>query len=191
MAESDENPVVISTCSSDNNLPFSQRVALAVSEREEKQKEYAAVKLAEAKKIRDTVDKFVDDIMCDATTKYIRSVHRSRPEHKRKVVELFTFNYNNPRSEIKNDRIQAHDEKGDYSTKYILENKWKRLVDKYLPDDNNTLEERIQERVNNELNGGVDPETQNPLLISVFTTKKPDSTFKNGILLSRDGIKYR
>ena len=165
MAESDENPVVVSTSSSDNNLPFTQRVALAVSEREEKQKEYAAVKLAEAKKIRDTVDKFVDDVMSEATTKYIRAVHRSRPEHKRKVVELFTFNYNNPRSEIKNDRIQACDEKGDYSTKYILENKWKRLVDKYLPEDNKTLEERIQNRVNTELNGGIDPETKNPLLI--------------------------
>ena len=111
--------------------------------------------------------------------------------HTRQVIESFLNNENKYQLLCANCNWIKRVENKEYSTKNILENKWKRLVDKYLPDDNNTLEERIQERVNNELNGGVDPETQNPLLISVFTTKKPDSTFRNGILLSRDGIKYR
>ena len=79
----------------------------------------------------------------------------------------------------------------DFYTPYILSHGYKRLVDNFYPDENKSIQALLQDRFQSEeFNTGVDPITGNKLFVCIFTKKGPRSIFKNGIVLSRDGVEY-
>tara|TARA_B110000908_G_C10263603_1_gene461384 strand:- start:3547 stop:4128 length:582 start_codon:yes stop_codon:yes gene_type:complete len=180
--------------SDDKTLPFTERIQLAIKERNQIQTDYQSVKNKEANDIMDTVEMFVQSLIAnDALAKqFMRSIHHSRIDSKRKVVEVYTFNAWQELGNIYNQTITSPNVEGKYySTKYILSGGYRKLTDKYIPERSKTVKELLQEVVNGEkFNNGVDSETKNSLHVCVFWKKGPKSTFKNGIYVSRDGIEY-
>ena len=115
---------------------------------------------------------------------------------KRKVVELFTFNTNTEYGELYNKEIPSATIEGKvYPVRYILNETYQSLVKRYLPVNewtkSKSLKDLIYDKINvPELNNGVDLETNEKLIVCIFLYKKPNSKFKNGIYISRDGIDY-
>jgi hypothetical protein len=180
--------------SDDKTLPFSERIQLAIKERSQIQTDYQSVKKKEANDIMDSVETFVRTLTeSDALAKqFIRSIHHSRVDSKRKVVEVYTFNAWQELGNIYNQTIPSPNVEGKYySTKYILSGGYRKLTEKYIPERSKTVKELLQVVIGaDNFNNGVDTETQNPLHVCVFWKKGPKSTFKNGIYISRDGIEY-
>ena len=181
--------------SADQDIPFVERIKLAQQEqrvnyakRQEEQKRRARV-------ILDTVDAFVDDIMLVAQEKYIRGIHESDPNTKRQTVQLWEFSIT-PRNKSgqkgQNERIAAVGAEGvDFYTPFILGHGYKRLCEAHYPEENKSVADKLQAQFEtSNFNDGIDPLTGEKLHICVFTKKGSRSVFKNGIVLSRDGVKY-
>lgn len=75
----------------------------------------------------------------------------------------------------------------------LLDNKWRSIVSKYFDSkDCVTVKDRVKQYINSKrYNSGIDPVTNQPYRVSVFTKKGPMSKFKNGVIVSRDGIEYK
>uniref|UniRef100_A0A6C0LJ27 Uncharacterized protein n=1 Tax=viral metagenome TaxID=1070528 RepID=A0A6C0LJ27_9ZZZZ len=178
--------------SNNKTLSFNERMGHAVSERKVIQGEYEAKKRLEAEEILNTVDAFIDRICNkeELTQKFVESIHRTNS--RRKYVELFSFNNLSEVGEVYNDTIQSVDsEEKKFSTRYILSEKYDKLTKKYFPERSTSLVERITTVLNTEeFNNGVDIETGEKLIPCVFIYKKEGSKFKNGVIVSRDGIDY-
>lgn len=180
--------------SADKTLSFSQRVELAVKERENIQTDYESNKRKEANDIMDTVEAFVKKLTDGGQLidQIIRSIHHSRSDSRRKVVEVFTFNAWAEFGRIYNQGIPSVGFEGkNYSTKYIISGGYRKLTDKYIPERSRIVKELLQEIINTEkYYTGKDPETGHPLHVCVFWKKGARSSFKNGIYISRDGVEY-
>ena len=76
---------------------------------------------------------------------------------------------------------------------YLLGNKWRSLLSRYYEQKKClTVKDRLERIIKNDrYNGGIDPITNQSYNISIFTTKTARSMFKNGIVVSRDGIEYK
>ena len=178
--------------SDDKTLAFVERMRLASGEKKELQREYEQKKKLEADDILNTVDKFISTICNpeDITQKFIESVHKTNT--RRKVVELYSFNYLPELGEIYNKEIESVGVEGKrYSTKYILSEGYTKLTQKYFPDRSKSIIDKISEILNTEaFNNGVDLETNEKLIPCIFVNKKRGSKFRNGVYISRDGIDY-
>lgn len=178
---------------SDNkSLSFVQRVEHAINEREQIQSEYENVKRKEANDIMDTTEAFVKKLVSNLSEQFIKAIHQSRPDSKRKVVEVFTFNAWNELGRIYNQTIPSATIEGKtYSTKYIISAGYFKLTNKYVPERSKTVKQLLQDIINSDtFYNGVDPETKNKLHVCVFWKKGLQSSFKNGIYISRDGVEY-
>lgn len=182
--------------SSDISLPFAERIQLAKQEQTEIFKARQEKRKKKARDILDTVYAFVDDIMEEAKEKYIKAVHDTNTNRKRQTVQLWDY-YVPPKdkkdkSEGYNVKIKSVNEDGEeYFTPRILTHSYERLVGAFYPEENKSVKELLQERFNTpEFNNGIDPITLQPLHVCILTWKTPNSVFKNGIILSRDGVKY-
>ena len=140
----------------------------------------------------ETIDKFISELTSIdvLSNKFIESVVKSHT--KRKVVELFTFNTNIEYGELYNKELpSATIEEKIYPIRYILSEAYQNLIKRYFPDKIKSLKDMIYEKINvPEFNDGVDLETGEKLIVCIFLYKKPNSKFKNGIYISRDGIDY-
>lgn len=178
---------------SDNKtLSYVERMKLATIERKTIQDEYEKKKRAEAEDILITVEQFVQQI-CNTeslTHKFIESVHKTNT--RRKVVELFTFNYRPELGDIYNKEIKSATIEGKtYGTKYILSEAYMKLTQKYFPDRSKHIIDLINDIINTEVfNNGIDLETGYKLIPCIFVNKPKISKFKNGVYISRDGIDY-
>jgi hypothetical protein len=106
--------------------------------------------------------------------------------YNRKYCYLFKYNDDPDKGEIYNDTIDGLD------TKYILSGKWIPLARQYFPPKKcQSIENRLVEYITDKkFNNGIDPITDNPYRISVFHYKGSKSIFSNGIICSRDGLRY-
>jgi hypothetical protein len=86
-----------------------------------------------------------------------------------------------------------HDEYNGYKVFYLLSNRWMPLLSKYYEHKKClTVRDRLNKIIKSDrYNNGIDPITEQTYNISVFTTKTSKSMFKNGIVVSRDGIEYK
>ena len=136
--------------------------------------EYSDDEKKEAEKLLKTVDKYVATLVRGFTKKAVESV-----ENNEKLFYLTKFENENDTFE----NIPIMD---------IAKNKWQKLARKYYPIEKcKDLEKKIEKLIKNDrYNNGIDPITGHPYKISVFTYKTDKSKFKNGIIISRDGIKY-
>ena len=180
--------------STDVNLPFLERARLAKQEQAENLKKKQESQKVKARLILDTVNLFVDDIMNSAKDKYIQAIHSSDPSKKRQTFQLWDFSLptRGHTNSGHNVRIKAPGETDiDFYTPYILTHGYKRLVESFFPEENKSIQHLLQERFQTEeFNNGVDPFTGHKLNVCIFTKKGPKSIFKNGIVLSRDGVLY-
>jgi len=180
--------------SENSSLSFNERIQLAIKERAVIQEEYQNNKKIEAIDIINTIEKFVSDLLAnDNLTKlFIKAIHNSNNNSRRKVVELFTFNAWNELGSIYNQTIPSVGIEGKrYSTKYILSGGYKKLTDKYVLEKSTTVKELLEKELKTDkYHNGKDPETGNDYHVCVFWRKTGRSTFKNGIYISRDGIAY-
>lgn len=134
----------------------------------------------ESKKIVNTITTFLTTICRDFTDKVIEAASNDH-----KVVYLFDYNEDPERGEVYNDRI------GDYSTSYILKEEWRPLIERYLPGYKLSIKNNILKYINNsKFNNGKDPITNKEYKVSIMFYKRKESAFKNGILVSRNGIQY-
>ena len=103
-----------------------------------------------------------------------------------KYCYLFKYNDDPDNGEVYGDTIDGLD------TKYILSGKWIPLARQYFPAQSClSVEQRLKEYINNKkFNNGIDPITGNSYRISIFFYKGSKSVFSNGIIISRDGLKY-
>lgn len=181
------------TYPSDNKtLSYVERMRLATVERKQLQEQYETKKRAEAEDILSTVEQFVAQI-CDTetlTNKFIESVHKTNT--RRKVVELYTFNYRSENGELYNREIKSATIEGKtYGTKYILSEAYMKLTQKYFPERSRHISDLINDIINTEtFNNGIDLETGHKLIPCIFVNKPKTSKFKNGVYISRDGIDY-
>lgn len=181
--------------SSDSNLPFVERVKLAQQEQVENYKKRQDQQKQKARIILDTVYALVDDIMKEAKDKYIKAVHDTDPTKKRQVVQLWQFCLpaRGKDNSGYNVRIKAAcpNQDLDFYTPYILSHGYNRLVGTFFPEENKSVLQLLQDRFNTEeFNNGVDPITGHKLYVCIFTKKGARSIFKNGVVLSRDGVYY-
>ena len=178
--------------SDDPALSFNERMKLAASEKDKEQKERDVKKRAEAEDILITIDQFISELVSVdlLSNKIIEAVVKTHT--KRKVVELFTFNTNTEYGELYNKEIPSATIEGKvYPVRYILNETYQSLVKRYFPEKVKSLKSMIYDKINvPELNNGVDLETSEKMIVCIFLYKKPNSKFKNGIYISRDGIDY-
>ena len=176
----------------DPTLSFNERMKLASSQKEKDQKERDIKKRAEAEDLLITVDKFISELVLVDTlsNKFIEAVIKTHT--KRKVIELFTFNTNTEYGELYNRELPSATIEGKvYPIRYILNETYQGLIRKYFPEKVKSLKDIIYEKINvPEFHDGVDLETGEKLIVCIFLYKKPNSKFKNGIYISRDGIDY-
>ena len=180
--------------SSDKDLPFIERVKLAESEQRVNFNKRQQSQRDKARVILDTVNSLVEDIIATAKDKYIQGIHNSDPNSKRKTIQLWEYvpsQRGNPNSGT-NERIAAQGIEGVcFYTPFILTHGYKRLVQAHFPEENISITDLLQKQFETpEFGNGVDPLTGNKLKICVFTKKGRRSVFKNGIVLSRDGVQY-
>ena len=137
--------------------------------------------LENSKKILKVIDRFVMNICRSFADNMIETVKNSH-----KYCILYTYNNDENVGKKVNDKFM------DIDVEYILSNKWIQTVKQYKPDANlKTVERRIQEYITSpKFGNGIDPESKKKYIVSVFWYKKSTSMFKNGIIVSRDGIKY-
>ena len=104
----------------------------------------------------------------------------------KKYCYLFKYNDDPENGNVYNDTIDGID------TKYILSGKWIPIARQYFaPTSCISIEQRLNEYISDKkFNNGVDPVTGNKYRISVFYYKGSKSVFSNGIIVSRDGLKY-
>jgi len=76
---------------------------------------------------------------------------------------------------------------------YLLGNKWRSTLSKYYSANKcKTVKERIEKCIKTpKYNNGIDPITNQPYYVSIFYYKSATSKFKNGVMISRDGIEYK
>ena len=178
--------------SDDPSLSFSARMKMATVEKENEQRERDVRKKAEAEDILLTVDNFITEIVATKAMidKFVESVVKTYS--RRKVVEIFTFNTNAEHGELYNKELPSATIEGKtYPIRYVLNETYQNLVKRYFPERVKPLKDLIYEKINTpEYNNGVDLETKEKLIVCIFLYKKPNSKFKNGIYISRDGVDY-
>jgi hypothetical protein len=147
-----------------------------------------SAKMTEANDIIATITQFLEGLIRNHATKsLVTTVHRNYW-----YAVIYKYNASARDGEIYGEKItSATIEDKLYSTTYLLSNAWRKLIKKYLPQEDVTVEKRFQNMVDRELNGGIDLETGNKYNVSVFWRKSGDNTFKNGIIITRNGRKYR
>ena len=99
---------------------------------------------------------------------------------------LFKYNDDPDRGELYNDTIEGLD------TKYLLSGEWIPLAKQYVSHQKcKTIEYRLNNFIKDpKFNNGICPDTRLPYQVSVFHYKNEKSVFKNGVVVSRDGLKY-
>ncbi len=103
---------------------------------------------------------------------------------------LYSFNNKVRFGPILNDKFVTESGKV-YSIEYILSGTWLPFVTTHFPEEAVSVEDRLQKYVDTNCNNGIDPNTNKPYHISVFWRKNvKKSVLPNGIILSRNGIKY-
>lgn len=128
----------------------------------------------ECKKLLATIENFIGSICRSFADKAVQAVANGD-----KTFYLFTYDNNT------NNKI------GDYATEYILKNDWVTIVQRYAPSIKISIEDRILKYIKtHRFNNGIDPITKKEYKISIFHYKKDKSLFKNGIMISRNGIQY-
>ena len=200
--------------SSDTSLSFKERIKHALIERVGIQEKYRCDKTAEAKNVMATVKSLIGSMMDEEriTSRFIKAVQHDstdNPKDEKRLVEIWTFDgipeesrerFNNKGNFKSRKAIGGYDgeitipsvaEEGKtYPTRYILSSAYKKLTDKYVPEESKTIEELILEKLNTPtFDNGKDPETGKPYKIVIFLHKVPPK-FKNGIHLVRDGKDY-
>lgn len=129
--------------------------------------------------------KIIDKFIARICRKFV-DVMVEAERNNRKYAFLFKYNDDPDRGEIYNDTIEGLD------TKYILSGKWIPLARQYLSSQKcRLIEHRLMDYIKDKkFNDGIDPITKQSYRISVFHYKGPKSVFENGIICSRDGLRY-
>lgn len=129
--------------------------------------------------------KIIDKFVAKTCRGFINSIVEAERSGK-KYCYLFKYNDDPDKGEIYNDTVEGLD------TKYILSGEWIPLAKHYFPYRRcRSIETRLTEYFKDKAyNGGIDPVTNIPYRISVFYYKGPKSVFENGIICSRDGLRY-
>ena len=127
------------------------------------------------------IDRFIIQLCRSFADKMVQTERENK-----KYCYLFKYNDDPDYGEIYSDTIDGLD------TKYILSGKWILLARQYFPVQSClSLEQRLKEYINDKkFNHGIDPITGNKYRISIFFYKGSKSVFSNGIIISRDGLKY-
>lgn len=133
-------------------------------------------------KIVKAVEKLTAQVTRTFSDNMIESIRRDH-----NYCVLFKYNDNPEYGEVYNDSIDG------IPTKLLLSGEWINKAKNYLtPIKCRSIATRINDYITDKkfLNG-IDPVTKQKYNVSVFYYKSKDSVFKNGIIVSRDGIIYQ
>lgn len=138
--------------------------------------------IARQNRIMKAVEKLTAQVTRTFADKMIETI---RKDHKYCV--LFTYNDDPEAGEVFNDTID------DIPTKFLLSGDWVTQAKKFfVPIKCRTIGTRINAYITDKkFHNGVDPVTKQKYNASIFHYKSRDSVFKNGIIISRDGIIYK
>ncbi len=143
---------------------------------------------AECEDLVQTVDNFFNRIV-----RRIPPVLRNMAEHDFNYGVLFAFNAHEWQGPLFNQTLYSTSGRT-WDTEYIISGAFVARVARHFPDKATTLEQRLQQYVENGLRdipGGIDPTNGNRYIVSCLWKKNINtSRLKNGILISRNGIKY-
>ena len=144
------------------------------------EEEYNEEKTKMAKELK-IIDRFIIQLCRSFADKMVQTERENK-----KYCYLFKYNDDPDNGEIYSDTIDGLD------TKYILSGKWIPIARQYFPIHAClSIEQRLKEYITDKkFNNGIDPITGNSYRISIFFYKGSKSVFNNGIIISRDGLKY-
>ena len=135
--------------------------------------------LKQCKELKRVIDTFISTICRNFSDKAIEAIRENS-----KDFYIYEYNDDTERGELYNNKIE------NYDTKYILQHQWMPLLERYCGPQT-TIESRILKYIKvSRFNNGVDPITKKDYKVSNFNYKRNESKFKNGILISRNGIQY-
>ena len=132
------------------------------------------------KKIMIAVDKIVTKSVRNIADSAIAAVKENS-----NIFYIFNFNDDESTGKLLNAKIDS------ISTRYLLSEEWGSIHQKFNNKPYKSISQRIMDQLKTaKYNNGIDFITKKPYKISVFYYKKDTSKFKNGIMISRDGIIY-
>ena len=129
--------------------------------------------------------KIIDRFVIQLCRKFADKMVQTERENK-KYCYMYKYNDDPDNGEVFGDTIDGLD------TKYILSGRWIPLARQYFPAHLClSVEQRLKDYISDKkFNSGIDPVTGNVYRISIFYYKNKKSSFVNGIIISRDGIRY-
>ena len=130
-------------------------------------------------------DKDVDQVF-KSSKKYLASVMRTFTKKGEEAAA-------NENKYFYLDILNENDRFEDILKADILTDRYKHKIIKYKGPNKFKSSKYVLETLikDNKYNKGIDPVTNQEYRVSIFTRKGDKSKFKNGILVSRDGIEYK
>lgn len=166
-------------------------ILLQENENRRNRDETVADKQEEALAIADAVDEFVES----RAVKIVPTI-KLMVARKLQYGILFRFNAHEKYGSLNGNKWTSKSGR-EWDTEYLISGRYVKFVKKYHPDRAQTVEEKLQQLVDNlqshpdETMKGHDPVTNKKYMVSCLWLKNTNhSNLPNGIIISRNGIKY-